>query len=93
MKRVLFRTILLLAIVLSCVSSEGIDFGLSKGLPRTFEDAISRAGELLDSGLSASNPHFEVGTQCLNHTEMFLEALVQGQPWAIRSKWVKCKNI
>ena len=83
-----FRNILLCAYILSFVSSEGLDLS-SRELPSMFQDAIARAGELLDSGLAAVDPRYDVGIQCLNHTEMFLEALVHGQPWAIRSKWAK----
>ena len=57
------------------------------------EDFMTRARELRKHvngvpNTSASNvdPRFDVSSVCLNHTEMFLSALAQGQTWALRSK-------
>lgn len=47
------------------------------------KDAITRAEELLASGLDVDSP-YNVSSLCLNHTKLFLEALVNKEQWALR---------
>ena len=51
-------------------------------------DVIARAARLLtDDPVDAPvDWRFDVSTMCINHTEMFLEALVSGEIWALQSK-------
>ena len=57
------------------------------------EDVMTRARELRKhvngvpyTSASSVDPRFDVSSVCLNHTEIFLSALAQGQTWALRSK-------
>ena len=45
------------------------------------------AEQALREGLQGSNAQFEVGELCLNHTEIFLNALIEGETWALKSKF------
>lgn len=54
---------------------------------RNIDDVIGRAEKLLTSGLD-SNPLYEVSELCLNHSKLFLEALVNSEQWALRSKYL-----
>ena len=47
------------------------------------------ADKALSQGLRAADPSFEVNSLCLNHTEMFLESLITGQQWALKSKFIR----
>ena len=53
-------------------------------------ETIERAEQLLQDGLIAAatsaDPRFDVSSVCLNHTEIFLSALVAREEWALRSK-------
>ena len=50
-------------------------------------DVTDLADKALKQGLRAADPSYEVSNLCLNHTEMFLESLITGQRWALRSKY------
>ena len=45
------------------------------------------AGQALKRGLTATNSTFEVNGLCLNHTKIFLKALMTGKQWALKSKY------
>ena len=53
-------------------------------------EVIERAEQLLKDGLTTAatdaDPRFDVSSVCLNHTEVFLSALVAREEWALRSK-------
>ena len=44
------------------------------------------ADKALKQGLQAADSSYEVDSHCLNHTEIFLESLISGQKWALKSK-------
>ena len=50
------------------------------------------ADKALRQGLRAADPSFEVNSLCLNHTEMFLESLIKGQHWALKSEFYCIKH-
>ena len=80
------RNFLILVFEICYVSGQGYNPNSLGPLPDVIEEAISRAEQLLENGIAAAAPRYDVGTKCLNHTEMFIEALVQRQQWALRSK-------
>ena len=60
---------------------------VSRILEDSHNDVIERAEQMLQNGVLATGPTYEVSSTCLNHTEMFLLALVERQQWALRSKY------
>ena len=52
-------------------------------------DVKDVADKALRQGLQAADSSYEVDSHCLNHTEMFLESLISGQKWALKSKYCR----
>lgn len=62
--------------------------GGAQGVPVLFRDQqkqISLTNELLTATDTEGFPYF-ITEPCLNHTKLFLEALIYGETWALQSK-------
>jgi hypothetical protein len=49
-------------------------------------NVLSRAEEILFNEVGANGSSYDVSSTCLNHTKIYLEALVQRKLWALKSK-------
>lgn len=58
---------------------------ISQLLEDSHTGVIARAEQMLRDGLMTDSPDYNVTNTCLNHTEDFIQALVERQPWAFRS--------
>ena len=58
---------------------------ISQLLEVSHTGVVARAEQMLQDGLLAVSLNYNVSSTCLNHTEEFIQALVDRQPWAFRS--------
>lgn len=49
-------------------------------------DVKQVAEQALKEGFETKESNFQVDSLCLNHTELFLHALMSGERWALQSK-------